>query len=328
MLALAEEVLNRLTMVRGIDGYLDSPSRAKGTRRNYRRCWDQWLLLLDSDLINISPMLADERHVQLFIEEQRRRKGCRSRLDGDESQGEASIKGKVVTLAAAYDYLLSIGEVKSNPFARIRQEFRGRGNSADKRPTEALSPEQARTLLDYPSEHTKAGRRDRALLALLLGGGMRIAEVLNLRISQIAVSAQGTPYVRLARTKNKKSRQVPLPDWASERVTALVSQRRSEGADSPAMLFIDYRKGKQPLERKLPYRTVLWRFKRWCEELGLPEGITPHSCRATYVTKLLKDGADPEDIQAAVGHSSPAMLRMYDKRVRGIDDSEAKKIKY
>jgi integrase len=201
--------------------------------------------------------------------------------------------------------------------ARLR-----RAPPASKRPTETLEAAEVRRLLDTPSAKSRTGIRCRAFLALLFGGGLRLSEATGLRLSDVRTE-HGVDVIRLRRAKSGSAKQV-LPKWAAARVAALVALRRRDGAGGDDWLF----PGRDP-GRKINDRNARQLFKRLLIEAELdPVRYSPHSARATAITRLLTSGADYGDVKSFARHRSFSMVEAYDRRRKALASAAGLRLKY
>ena len=143
------------------------------------------------------------------------------------------------------------------------------------------------------------GARDLAILLLLYGAGLRVAEALSLTARALPIGAT----LRVT-GKRSKTRIVPVVPAVREAIEEYVRQRPYPLAgDAP--LFVGARGG--PLNPDLVRRAVAAARKR----LGLPETLTPHALRHSFATHLLARGADLRALQELLGHASLSSTQIY-----------------
>jgi integrase len=175
-----------------------------------------------------------------------------------------------------------------------------------------LSDEQAQGLLAACRK-----RRDRALLLLMLQGGLRPGEVLNLRLGDIEYGRRRvtirhyTDHPRGARTKSRVERVVDLHE--PEALAALsdyVLRERPDDTDSPFVFLVGGR-GRRRHE-PLSYAALAKLFARRCAQLGIRDPwVTPHALRHTHATRLWEGGMRELTLQKRLGHASPESTRLY-----------------
>ena len=162
--------------------------------------------------------------------------------------------------------------------------------------------EQINKLLDTPNVLFAQGqlkefiwRRDRAVLELLYGSGIRVGELVNLKQSDLDSSR------RLIRVMGKghKERLIPIGIPALEALTALHVMITTD-------VLIPSESGKQ-----LTTRTIQLLIKKYLAAANLPLNMTPHSCRHSYATHMLQNGADLRVVQELLGHANLSTTQKY-----------------
>ncbi len=170
-----------------------------------------------------------------------------------------------------------------------------------------LGPEQALALLDAPPETGWSGQRDRALLALLYGGGLRVSEACGLRLGDLSLRVGGEEGPGLLRVlgKGDKERLVPFGGRARERLELwLQLGRPTRPGDAP---FVLLSRGGGRLDRHRAWRIV----RRWAAEAGLPDELHPHILRHSCATHLLAGGGDLRSVQEFLGHADLRTTERY-----------------
>ena len=164
------------------------------------------------------------------------------------------------------------------------------------------APDEAVNLAENAAEAAAApwlGARDLAILLLLYGAGLRVAEAMSLTADMLPIGAT----LRVT-GKRSKTRVVPIVDAAREAIDDYVRQcpYPLRGA---VPLFVGARGG--PLNPDLVRRSVAAARKR----LGLPDTLTPHALRHSFATHLLARGADLRSLQELLGHASLSSTQIY-----------------
>jgi integrase len=182
------------------------------------------------------------------------------------------------------------------------------------------------SIVTAPDAQSPKGVRDRAILALLFGGALRRSELTQLRIGDVRQSSNGTSFLYLRSTKAKVDAQQALPKWSVTYLLAHLEQRRAEGGSEHDYLFVGYtgQGGKVPSSTAISDVGVYQLFKNYCSAVGAGPYVTPHSARATAITKLLTDGIPHREVQAFSRHASIQMVEHYDKRRFDVEKSPAK----
>lgn len=166
----------------------------------------------------------------------------------------------------------------------------------------ALGREQLEALLQGPDVAKPNGLRDRALMELIYGAGLRVSEAVGLETNALSLED------RMVRVTGKrgKVRQVPLPETTVAWLERYRREARPALARRPQARFLLGDRG-GPMLRQTAYD----RLTRYAALAGLPEGVSPHTLRHTYAVHLLKGGADLRAVQELLGHASVATTQVY-----------------
>ena len=173
-----------------------------------------------------------------------------------------------------------------------------------------LSPEEAIALTDAPSATDPRGLRDSAMFELLYGTGLRVSELIGLKLSDIDLNRG----VVRCTGKGSKTRLVPVGEFAVRRIERYVLTARPELIERatkrglkrlPQALFVSAR-GKG-LTRQAVWKNI----KRYAAKLGIERPVSPHKLRHSFATHLLEGGADLRAVQAMLGHSDLATTQIY-----------------
>lgn len=148
--------------------------------------------------------------------------------------------------------------------------------------------------------------RDRALVELLYGTGIRIGELVALDVRDLELRAREVRVMG----KGGKERVVPIPERAREALSAWLSVRRHAGVLGEP-LFISLRPRKEGLPRRLAAREARRILDERARGADLREHVHPHRLRHSYATHLLDMGADLREIQELLGHASLSTTQKY-----------------
>jgi integrase len=197
-----------------------------------------------------------------------------------------------------------------------------------KRPTLCVEFDKVRAMIEWPSKHTAEGKRDRCWLAISFGGALRISETTKLRICDVHKLPGGRFYLTLRETKNGEDceKQALMP-IAHEPLAAYLDHRLNvDWASGTEPLLVGYDAGDHATG-PASHQTLRRRFAELRDELGL-KNVTPHSMRATTITKMLVEGEDHRAVQDFSRHSSVAMVERYDKRMKSDENSPANRVDF
>ncbi len=254
-----------------------------------------------------------------------------SKKDGtSDTLTNATIAKKFTALRRIYRMLVSAGlSIKTNPFDIDKVPIPS-AKSGQKRPTEMVDFNLVKKILTTPSEKTPQGIRDRAILSLLFAGGLRRSEVANLIMDDVKESDGGTFYLNLRATKSGKDAKQALPLWCSTTLFNYLNFRKNEGAESGDRLFLGFAGTNQKKSSRTPLTAsgIYRLFKNYCKKAGVSGFVSPHSARATAITKLLSDGISHREVQEFSRHASIQMVETYDKRLFGVDRNPGRNLTY
>lgn len=206
---------------------------------------------------------------------------------------ETSILRKLQALRTFWNFLMREEWVKHNPLSFC--EFPKIWNKLP----HFLSLSQVNRLLTAPKQHSFRGTRDRAILALLYGCGLRVSEVCQLDICDIEDA--------LIRVwgKGRKQRLVPILQSALTAVDDYLVCHRDRFAGKEQALFLNSKGHRLS-------RIAIWRFvKKYAQVAGLDQRLHPHALRHSFATHLMDGGADIRVIQELLGHSNIATTDRY-----------------
>jgi integrase/recombinase XerD len=248
-----------------------------------------------SDLVGMALFLAERNRdllgatrtdVQAYLERRR------------EKRAKASTAARLLsTLRRFYRYLAREGRIAQDPTALVDSPKLSRGLP------KSLSEEQVERLLAAPTPATVLGLRDRAMLEVLYATGLRVSELVGLRVGQASIS-QGL--IRVV-GKGDKERLVPLGEEAlawlgrylSEARPSLLGQRVSD------VLFATSRGG--ALTRQAFWHNI----KRYARQAQITVPLSPHTLRHAFATHLLNHGADLRVVQMLLGHADLSTTQIY-----------------
>ena len=267
--------------------YLDHLTVERGLSRNtvdaYRR-----------DLQILARQLGPRRALEGVRHEDLLELLRRMRIEGRASR---SLARWLVAVRGFLSYLEAEGVLEENPAAHLEPPRAWRSLPA------ALTYEEVEALLAAPDRATAPGERDAALLEVLYSTGVRVGELVGLRLGQVHLDGG---YMRVL-GKGSKERVVPL---GSEAVAALksylarvrpamVGRRRSD------VVFLNRRGGQLT-------RQGFWKILRaYGRRAGIRKTLSPHKLRHSFATHLLEHGADLRSVQLLLGHADISTTQIY-----------------
>jgi integrase len=167
-----------------------------------------------------------------------------------------------------------------------------------------LSLEQAQQLINAPDISTKVGLRNRAILATLLGCGLRRLELVNLSLNQLQLRDDRWVIANLVGKRNK-TRTVTVPAWTKQAIDDYLDATNIHSGQ----LFQAMSKSGRIQRDHISPETVREVVRLNAQKCGFR--ITPHDLRRTYAKLALKNGAKIEQIQLNLGHQSLATTQVY-----------------
>ncbi|WP_224999780.1 tyrosine-type recombinase/integrase [Cesiribacter sp. SM1] len=208
-----------------------------------------------------------------------------------------SVNRKLATLRSYYKFLLKREAVQQDPTVKVRAPKVQKGL-----PHFVQEAEMDRLLDNIPFPDTFEGWRDRLVLELLYGTGIRLSELLQLRVSNVNLH-EGVIKVL---GKRNKERVIPMAKPLQELVRKYIGSKSAAfGADSSAHLLVTD-KGEQAYPMFV-YRLV----RKYLGTFTSSEKQSPHVLRHTFATHLLNRGADLNAVKDLLGHSSLAATQVY-----------------
>ncbi|EPM73603.1 phage integrase family site specific recombinase [Pseudomonas syringae pv. theae ICMP 3923] len=234
----------------------------------------------------------------------------------------ATIRRKLAALASLFDHLLDNNAVAGgNPVHGVK---RPRIESNEGK-TPALGDHQAKALLEAPDESTLKGRRDRAMLAVLLYHGLRREEAAQLQVSDIQ-ERRGIQHLKI-HGKGGKVRYLPLHPVAAGRIHLYLERSGHHLDDKKVPLFISLR-GKST-GAGVSANGIYTVVEAYAKKAGIEvDGLGVHGLRATAATNALEHEADIAKVQAWLGHANISTTKIYDRRENRPEDSPTFKVKY
>jgi integrase/recombinase XerD len=256
---------------------------ATSSLASYRRDLEAWAKWLGARGL----LTADRGDIEAWLAEQFRIKSKAT-----------SVARRLSTLRRFYRLQIERGAVREDPTARVR---------APKKPRQLpklLSEAQVEALLEGPAIASTLGLRDRAMLETLYATGLRVSELVGLRMSQVSLDMGVVRVVG----KGSKERLVPLGDEAVEWLQRYIKEARVTlaGSGTSECMFLTSRH--KPMTRQAFWALI----KRYAMKSGIaPAALSPHVLRHAFATHLLNHGADLRVVQLLLGHADITTTTIY-----------------
>ena len=199
-------------------------------------------------------------------------------------------------LRSFFNWCIEEGDVKENPCDRIDSPKLGKYLPA------VLSVEEVDAVISSVDTRTGKGLRDRAILEVLYGCGLRVSECTGLRISHIHLEEGFVDVVG----KGNKQRVIPLGEMAADAVRNYLPARPEPASRAfDDILFLNHRG--RPLSRVSVFNLI----KKQAMAAGIRKEISPHTFRHSFATHLIEGGADLRIVQEMLGHESILTTEIY-----------------
>jgi integrase/recombinase XerD len=201
-------------------------------------------------------------------------------------------------LKGFFSFLLNAGYIQKNPSESLTAP------KISRKLPEVLSVDEVNAILEQPDTNEVPGVRDKAILELLYACGLRVSEVINLRLTGLFMD---DGIIRVV-GKGNKERIVPIGDSAIHWIQEYLSNSRvilAKSIKSENILFLNVRGTKFS-------RMGMWKIVRQYSDMAkLTKQIHPHTFRHTFATHLLEGGADLRAVQEMLGHSDISTTQIY-----------------
>lgn len=259
---------------------------SKNTIENYGFDIERLCLFLETNQIDVSPIKISDETLQQFIYSVAKEVNPRS-------------QARIISgLKSFFNYLVFEDYRNDNPLELIEAPKTGR-----KLP-DTLSLQEIDALIENIDLSTNEGERNRAMLETLYGCGLRVSELISLKISDLFFD-EG--FIKIT-GKGNKERFVPIGPLTQKYIDIYRNAIRcnliiKKGAEDT--LFLN-RRGNQ-LTRAMVFTII----KDLAEKVGLKKNISPHTLRHSFATHLLENGADLRSIQLMLGHESITTTEIY-----------------
>lgn len=182
----------------------------------------------------------------------------------------------------------------------------------------ALSKQQSKEMVGDIDTSTLAGKRDDAIIQMLLKTGIRRAEIVALNRYDLKMM-DGHNVAVVEHGKGEKKRIIKLRPEVLKAINSYLAVLPAADKDAP--LFVSIRRGDHPTMKRLTGEAIEDIVKKHAPELPNNIKLTPHGLRATYATIALESGASLEQVQYSLGHSDPRTTERYQKRKLNLDNN-------
>jgi len=205
-----------------------------------------------------------------------------------------SLQRVLASIRSFYVFLQGEGVAKKNPAEGVRAP------KAAKRLPDTLDADQMARLLQIPGDDAETVR-DRAIMELLYSSGLRLAEMISVRLTDLDLG-QGLITVT---GKGNKTRIIPVGREASKALKEWLKVRGELAKPDETTLFVSVRGG------RLSPRSVQARLKHWGRVQGVQQGVYPHLFRHSFASHVLESSGDLRAVQELLGHANISTTQIY-----------------
>lgn len=210
----------------------------------------------------------------------------------------ATVSRNIASIRSFFQFLQRKGLVTENPAADLELP------KVEKKIPEILSLDKVELLLEQPNGEEDKEIRDKAMLELLYATGIRVTELISLKVEDINLPLE---YIRCG--SDAKSRIIPIGAQAKVSLRRYLDKVREHMVLRPdeEVLFVNCN-GK-PMTRQGFWKII----KAYAKKAGIEEDITPHMLRHSFAAHLIENGADLRSVQEMLGHSDISTTQIYTK---------------
>lgn len=213
-----------------------------------------------------------------------------------EGAATSSISRNVSTIKSFFLFLLRNRYIDNDPAQNLKAP------KILKKAPRILTVEEIEVLLSLPDDSPK-GLRDKAMLELLYATGLKVTELIELKVSQVNVALQ---YMRIH--DKDRERIIPFGEYAKQAVENYLENARPilvSSTEDESYLFLNY--SGQPMTRQGFWKII----KNYGEQAGFDVGLTPHVFRHSFAAHMVENGADLKSLQELLGHSDISTTQVY-----------------
>lgn len=210
-----------------------------------------------------------------------------------EGMSPASVSRHIASMKAFLLYLLRNGDIHHDPSVRIKAP------KVIKKPPHIIEEDKVLKLLNQPDLNTNKGIRDKAMLELLYATGIKVSEIINVKLSDINLSG------RFLTCKDKQERSIPFGAAAYNAIKAYMDIRETEFNKKHSEYLFLNSQGEQLT------RQGFWKIlKNYAKKAGI-EDINPNMIRHSFAAHMIENGADIGVVQRFLGHTDISTTQLY-----------------
>lgn len=213
-----------------------------------------------------------------------------------EGMSPATVSRNIASIKAFTLYLIKKGKLQEDPTERMHAP------KVEKKAPHTLSLDQINGLLEQPDTGTIKGIRDKAMLELLYATGIRVSELISLRLDDINLKNK-----ILKCCNSSKERLIPFGSMAKQALENYYQKARAElvGKFETSVCFTNL--SGEPMSRQGFWKII----KSYGKSAGIQDAITPQILRNSFAVHMIENGADIQSLQELLGHSDVTTTQVY-----------------
>ena len=213
-----------------------------------------------------------------------------------EHMSPATVSRSIAAIRSFFQYLVREHRIQEDPSEQLKPP------KVEKKAPSILTIEEVDKLLRQPDEETMKGIRDRAMLEMLYATGIRVSELIHLKIGDVNLQMG---YITC--TERGKDRIIPFGETAKKALEHYLKKARASFLKGQESAYLFTNCSGTPMSRQGFWKVL----KGYAADAGITADITPHTLRHSFATHLIQNGADLKSVQEMLGHSDISTTQMY-----------------
>lgn len=208
----------------------------------------------------------------------------------------ATVSRNIASIKSFILYLIKKGMIQNDPSERMRAP------KVVKKAPHTLTLDQVNALLNQPDIGTLKGMRDKAMLELLYATGIRVSELISIKVEEINLRSK---YIRCC--NGNKERMIPFGNMAKQALEKYLKHARDELLGAIETIYCFTNLSGEPMSRQGFWKII----KGYGRSVGIQDEITPQVLRNSFAVHMMENGADLKSIQELMGHSDISTTQLY-----------------
>ena len=213
-----------------------------------------------------------------------------------EGKAASTVSRYIASFKGFFEYCLKQGVIANDPAERLKPP------KVEKKFPQILTINETQKLMDGPDVQSSKGIRDKAMLELLYATGIRVTELISLKMTDMNLSME---YV-ICHEKSK-DRIIPFGSAAKKALEVYLEKTREEMLEELESEYLFVNCSGKPMSRQGFWKLI----KHYADKAGIEKEITPHTFRHSFAAHLLENGADVQSVQKMMGHADVSTTQMY-----------------